>query len=474
MCSKEHTIQLINVADNDKFTHSLILVKGVIVNRCDQSILKVKINNSDYPASSTVKFINEKRGQFKLLLKLKSGENNLTLIYCNHELELCLFYEETNHNYTVTPLYIICKGHNGHYQSDTEDNGIENACEKITLGVELVQCLYAEKLSEKGFGRKTFTIGCKCYPFYSSLPLTDSKNMTDQELWTYFANEILGSELFLPEKQKFVGFISSTYYEGISGKDFSYETIKRRTTGHAALGGGGFALFGTGCLYTWPRKLIDIIPAFLNTKLVNRELFMDDSNYRYTYGGCFATTIGSVCHEMGHIFDLGHTKDGLMGSGIDLINRVFTLPTMTDILPDRIVSRTGLKRELMNSKLTTIKRPGEFLRKYHQQKESDVTYFSDNCALTLHLNKWFNSNSTTCDNNCDTKLSFNFVTRFITSTHSFIKLVELRDKGNGMLKMFWSFQDTNTVCFKIVEDIPLDGLTLFVIDSFGNILKQDL
>ncbi|XP_058824515.1 uncharacterized protein LOC131685093 [Topomyia yanbarensis] len=192
------------------------------------------------------------------------------------------------------------------------------------------------------------------------------------------------------------------------------------------------------------------------------------------YGGCYATTIGSVCHEMGHIFHLGHTTVGLMGSGIDHINLVFTLVTNTEDLPDRIVSRTVAKRKPMNSKLTAIKRPGEFLLKYQQQKESDSTYFTDNCATTLHLHKWFNFNPSTSDNNCDTRPSFNFVTRFVTSVNSFLKLIELRDKEDGMLKTFWSFLDTDLDRFQIVEDIQLDGLTLFVIDSFGNILKQDL
>ena len=50
---------------------------------------------------------------------------------------------------------------------------------------------------------------------------------------------------------------------------------------------------------------------------------MDDSNYRGTHGGCLATTLGSVLHELGHTFDLGHTRDGIMGRGFDYVDRVF-------------------------------------------------------------------------------------------------------------------------------------------------------
>lgn len=50
---------------------------------------------------------------------------------------------------------------------------------------------------------------------------------------------------------------------------------------------------------------------------------MDDSNYRGTHGGCLATTLGSVLHELGHTFDLGHTREGIMGRGFDYVDKVF-------------------------------------------------------------------------------------------------------------------------------------------------------
>lgn len=473
MCVKKHCIEIINVSNNEKFEHSLILLKGFIYNRCETGELKVQIDNVDRPTSNSVRFFNDEKGKFRLLVNLMDGKNRLVVTYCEYGLEINLIHERSANPYTVLPLYIICFGHDGSYQSDIADNDLQNACRKINLALELVQCLYAEKLLEKGFRRKSFTVGDKCIPFFSSLTLSKSKTMNDQELWQYFSNEIVRSELFQSEKQKFIGFISSTFYEGISNNDFSYENIKSKTTGHAALGGGGLALFGTGCFYTWPSRLQDIVPAFLNNKQVNRKLLMDDSNYRYTYGGCYATTIGAVCHELGHIFDLGHTKDGIMGSGIDYINRVFTF-TNTEDLPDRIVGRTAPIKNSMNSKLTVIKRPGEFLQKYQQQKESDLTYFTYNCAITLQLHKWFNYHPSTNNNNCDTKLSFNFITRYVTSVNSFLKLIELRERKHGMLKMYWSFMDSETYSFQIVEDIDLNGITLFVIDHIGNILKQDL
>lgn len=53
------------------------------------------------------------------------------------------------------------------------------------------------------------------------------------------------------------------------------------TQGHAALGGGGLALFGSGCLYTWPDKIEQVQARFQDQTPVNWRRFMDDSGYRY-------------------------------------------------------------------------------------------------------------------------------------------------------------------------------------------------
>ena len=38
-------------------------------------------------------------------------------------------------------------------------------------------------------------------------------------------------------------------------KVLDYDHVLSMTKGHIALGGGGLALFGSGCLYSWPEKL---------------------------------------------------------------------------------------------------------------------------------------------------------------------------------------------------------------------------
>ena len=49
--------------------------------------------------------------------------------------------------------------------------------------------------------------------------------------------------------------------------------------------------------------------------------------FRGTFGGCFATTLGGLIHELGHMLDLGHTDNGMMSRGCDDVDKFFTLST---------------------------------------------------------------------------------------------------------------------------------------------------
>lgn len=58
------------------------------------------------------------------------------------------------------------------------------------------------------------------------------------------------------------------------------------------------------CYCFWKKKeknywLFFFFFRFLDSTLIDTEELMDDSNYRGTYGGCLATTLGSVLHELG-------------------------------------------------------------------------------------------------------------------------------------------------------------------------------
>lgn len=476
-CDKVHRIINTNIESSEKITNSIFLLKGIIENFCETATLYVKNNNQPISAEC-ICLSNTKDGKFKCIIRLLEDQvNRIELNYCGSSSEIEIIHANNPKTYTVVPLYIICRGHNGDFQSDDIlNNSPEIACKKITLGLELIQTLISEKLYEKNFDRKTFVLETECKPFYSELEMSDVHQMNEDELWIQFAREILKVNCDKPgeEYKKYIAFIGCTHFEGITTDDYSYANIIDKTKGNAALGGGGFALFGTGCLYTWPNIIEEVYNCFSNSKRVDLTKLLDDSNYRRNYGGCFSTTLGAVCHELCHTFDLGHTQDGIMGNGFDYMNLFFTISNKTEDLPKRITER--LEATTINSKLTKIKKPGEFLSKHRMQKNNDLTFFSENCAITLSYHKWFNNSAfTSADINHQQCIRYNHDQQTIVSDESYLKLIEIRMKDTAMLIKFWSFLNEKIQSFKIPMPQLLDANnSIFAIDNFGNILKEEL
>jgi hypothetical protein len=189
----------------------------------------------------------------------------------------------------VTPVYIICQGHDGLFQAPTNvDNTVPSACERIALGARLIQSLTAEKLYESKVGRKTFQLeydlsqsGSECIVFHSRLPVEKARKMDPVELWKYFGCELMISHLGNKDR-KFLALLSCTLYHLPENKESpkTHEDALSAVQAHVALGGGGLALFGSACLHTWPRHVNEIIPRFLDITRVDTRYFLDDSGYR--------------------------------------------------------------------------------------------------------------------------------------------------------------------------------------------------
>lgn len=75
-------------------------------------------------------------------------------------------------------------------------------------------------------------------------------------------------------------FVFYRYVNPFSTEPSNYDRILSLTKGHAAIGGGGLALFGSACLYTWPDSLDNVQCKFQDQTSVDWKHFMDDSAYR--------------------------------------------------------------------------------------------------------------------------------------------------------------------------------------------------
>lgn len=471
-CNQRHLINIKNVKNNEEIHHSsLVLIVGYVSSLCSnhKHSDKISVQNplNSFADTFVVSQINK---QFKCVIEISIGSNNVQLQYGSTVVQLNVVSNQNAYQkYTLKLLYIICDGHNGEFQSPGKGNTKEVACRKIDVAIRLIQCIVAEKLFEQGFGRRAFVTSADgCQPFYSRLSMDKARSMTERELWDYFARELV-ARYPANDDTKFVAFLGCTKYTGHTEPLYvSHESAKEKTVGNAALGGGNLALFGTGCLYTWPTNVKDTIRCFLNIDRIDAGRFLDDSNGRRTFGGCFATTLGSVCHEIGHILDLGHTLTGIMGNGFDYVNRVFTIDNLTEELIGRITGdETNGSVKQADKRLTKIKPGNAFLQKYQLQRDNDLTFFERNSAVTLAYHKWIADYVVDIVN----EINVDVQCRKIVSKTCVLRLIEFRTNDTGLMKYVFTFLEENVFQFKIPDTINVNGLICFVIDDNGNIRK---
>lgn len=280
-----HDIAIDNLKHGETLDYSLLICKGHIEHapnlKCESSFqLFYRINHD---SSLREISINEETYVFKFIIDLQLGYNTLELFYCCVSKKIILQYKKSNRELCVLPLYIICEGHDGKFQApEHEINTPESACNRITTGCKLIQSLFAEKLYESGFERRTFQLAStNCIIFQSKLDYEKVNQMSQLELWYYFAREIMSSNIASNNK-KYLAFLSCTRYNGdkYMGNTREHSEIVKLTQGYVAFGGDGLALLGTACLYTWAENVLDIKSRFEDDCLVDRAKFMDDSCFR--------------------------------------------------------------------------------------------------------------------------------------------------------------------------------------------------
>lgn len=223
-----HKLLINNISSAETVSFSLVLLKGSIkvsnINSpCDSDLHEhVELVNLSTDKTSEWPVVDKR---FKCLVELIVGENCIVLRYCRTDVKIKLHYSPRKTKFCVTPLYIICKDHDGRFQSPNNfDNSIEAACCKIGLGARLIQCLTAEKLYECGYERRTFQLERdlgsaleECVQFHSSLSVSAARSMAQEDLWTYFGREIMSSSLS-SNHRKFLAFLSCTLWDGTTRK----------------------------------------------------------------------------------------------------------------------------------------------------------------------------------------------------------------------------------------------------------------
>lgn len=468
-CSKHNVrqhpaIEFLNVEPNEAFNYSIVLIKGVISNYNHRhGVTSLRITNeSSQIINENAEIAND--GTFKVAIKLAPGVNRLQFHHCciAKEISLQFVNRRDRAKYLLKIFYIVCRNHDGRFQVDAKSTGnsVDVACDKINLAIEMVQCVYAGMLSKHGYTRKSFEF-VECQPFQSNLTVDEARLWDQNRLWNYHATEMLAQESDTQHQCKYFGILASTLCEN--------GVVKA----NAALGIGDVALFGSGTLYAWPSTFDTVQRHFQDATAVDATQLMDDSNGRNTFGGCFATALGSICHEIGHIFDLGHTSDGIMGNDIDYVNRLFVIEKCPRELPRRIASNCSNSKNLGSNKpvmnrLTAVRKTNPILTKYHNRRNDDLTFLTENCAVILNFHNWFNQ-----FDRADSHIRCDLNQKIIVSSLP-LALVEFRSPENGMCMKYYRFDnDTSNDQhnFTVTADAVEQNYDLIAIDRHGTIMK---
>lgn len=473
-------LQITNVSDGDIISHSLVILQGNIRRNLSssQSIndeVSVSCNNS---LPQFWPLLNDK---FKTVVKLRTGSNIISLKFNDIEKDIKLYHRPSENPKLVRLVYIMCSDGDGSYQSPQEDNNLEIAIQKVSLAASLVQAVMGEKLRDHGLQRKCFRLEenedgeAVCHTFTSKLKTREMHSMTSEELWSHFANELMSSSLNQGSQCKFLAFLSGTSYICHSEIPSNHSEVLANTKGHVALGGGGLALFGTGCLYTWASSLDDLQERLLDDRKVDRLKFMDDSCNRGTFWACYSSGLGATLHELLHTFDLGHSKKGIMASGFHEFQRELIETNRDNCCMCVHKIQSPICNLNWDFKINPPKASSrrEILPKQKCLNCGDGAFLLRSQALMLFYHKWFQNSSITCDN-----MSLPTFKRDQIRWFSGIKVIEIRTL-EGLLLHHLEFLDKLTYELDlklIIESIPtLNRIVNFVImDMFGNISKVDV
>lgn len=326
-------IQLLNVKAGDLFYHSVIPLFG----KCDDYEQFISIGGRQWKIENNY---------FKGFVKLEYGKNEINLKTTNCAINIILFrlafnpsirlgnkIEQHDEPNIVRVLYVVCKDDvtNGEFQSDDSiNNKLENAKNRIDLGIKLIQTYISENFYKKFHTRKSFMLKNDinevkdenvCEIFMTDLSIKEAQAMSSDQLFVTLAKEIKNK--LYRQNVKYVALLSFTRYMPQTGT--INEDIFKLTKGYCALGAKWLAVYGTPCLFSWAENLDELANAFTNSKLIDTNKLMNDTGFRNTYASCYSTTLGSLLHEFSHILDIGHNHEGIMARGFDDLFSFFTI-----------------------------------------------------------------------------------------------------------------------------------------------------
>ncbi|GJQ09825.1 hypothetical protein GpartN1_g1616.t1 [Galdieria partita] len=322
------TIVIENWKPDAKVCYPLILLEGSCC--CSARFIRIHKKDSE-EANSRFPCFN---GTFKALCLLNKGVNKLKL--CTYtesddwleSVETVISYFCEKPRFRVRLVYGLTRDGDGSFQvssSTCHTRGTSVQGERrVAIAALLIQTATAEFLYRQGLERKTFVFDqqhVSAIPpvttFRFSFTNEEAFRLQDGSLWSTIHEQLK----VLPDREDTIDLVVMSFTR--------YDPDSKVVKAHTALGGDRLALFGGGCLYSWPEAIEQVVERFLDGRPCDKSLF-DDSGGRGKMWSVTSTTIGALLHELGHCLSLPHPTGklgwkggGIMARGFDHFNRLF-------------------------------------------------------------------------------------------------------------------------------------------------------
>lgn len=294
-------IRVRNLRDGQTVPHSIVVIEGDILgsigdDQKSSKLIYVTVNRDCGNANTRWPI---KNNRFKAVVQLVLGKNDIYVVFKKPCFRLLsLIYEPPKTDRFIRLLYVVASDdvYNGHFQGPDEENvdkySTSHAMAKISFGAKLIQAFVAESLFRHGLGRRTFKLESDtgngdpiCYLFQlRTVTTAEACRLSAHDLWCLVRDELADDERLIEdvEKCKYVAFTSFTRYINHQRQwPKTHKEMVELTNGYVALGGGGLALMGTGCLHTWANDVHEVLQCFTDCTKVDRFRLLDDSGYRY-------------------------------------------------------------------------------------------------------------------------------------------------------------------------------------------------
>ncbi|SMP54379.1 Putative peptidase family protein [Neorhodopirellula lusitana] len=306
-----------NHEPNSTVRYSVILLRGTLPTQTSD----FKIINANAPASAGTTKVVTRDGNFKALVELSPGRNELQLSGTGiASLTFPIHYTpQTNPQY-IRLVWMTDKGGDTNFATPTDDVA-QNYEARLRTAALLMQSFTAERMHELGYGRRTFRLERDeageviVHTWKGPLSREEYYALGDSNRWWHRVRQWIDQD-HTDAAAKNVVLAAYTRKDPTTG----------RMKGHTALGGANLGLFGSASVFSWPQSISQAAIVFQNETQYDTSKIHDDSVSHSAIWGLASTTIGATLHETGHALGLPHCPDrfGIMSRGFDHFNRFAT------------------------------------------------------------------------------------------------------------------------------------------------------